>query len=273
MKALIVSFILFTVSLSIHARTLDSEFHSLDKGHPGADHILRLMSGEVAFIPYGEKNLLKSIEELHQGDEIKVTLDKKQNLVAVELLKTSEFKRSWEKETDDSFVASVLSLKQAGTVFKRMSKKYQNKSQCFNRAHIWVHDENAKYKTNLNKVFLFFTSRYIRKYRFHWWFHVTPMAYVGGRDFRNWRMLDRRYTKGPLQPKTWTNIFIKSKRTCKVADKFSEYFNNQNTQDCYMIKASQYYLVPSDLDMLETEGIERTGFDPVEVEHARWEAF
>ena len=86
-------------------------------------------------------------------------------------------------------------------------------------------------------------------------------------------MLDRRYTHGPLSPKTWTDIFIYTKRACKVVTKYSSYENNQRSQDCYLIPASMYYVVPSDLERHESESIARTDFEMMEVEYARWEAF
>lgn len=264
--------------LSLHsfADTFISKIQSIDKGKRGEDHLVLLSTGEVAFMESRQKTLLAELERSHKNhDTLEVVLSKNHKLISFEIVLPDDRNESLETrfDTDEDEVPSIVTLKGAQTIFKRMSKRYQNKSQCFNRAHIWVYDEFMKSGTKLNKVFLFFTSRYIRKYRYHWWFHVTPMAYVGGSRFANWRMLDRRYTKGPLQSKTWTNIFIKSKRTCKVVTTFSQYFNNQEGQDCYMIRSSQYYLVPSDLDMLEVQGKEKTSFDPIEVEHARWEAF
>ncbi len=73
--------------------------------------------------------------------------------------------------------------------------------------------------------------------------------------------------------KTWTDVFIKSKRSCKVVSKYSAYFDNQRSQDCYMIPVSMYYVVPSDIARLEETGEERTAYEDVEIEHALWEAF
>ena len=55
--------------------------------------------------------------------------------------------------------------------------------------------------------------------------------------------------------------------------KYSDYSDYQNEQDCYLFPASMYYVVPSDLDRLESTGEERTSFDPDEVDYALWEAF
>jgi hypothetical protein len=199
-------------------------------------------------------------------------LDKGSNLEKSKII-ASPFQPYSEKDPDVPYTPSVISYAKAQSIFTKMRKDYQQDSQCFNRAHIWTFEEFQRSETYLNKVFLFFTSRYIRNHRYHWWFHVTPMAYVGGNKFTNWRMLDRRYTHGPLTPKTWTDIFIYTKRACKVVSKYSSYENNQRSQDCYLIQASMYYVVPSDLERLESESVARTDFEMLEVEYARWEAF
>lgn len=108
------------------------------------------------------------------------------------------------------------------------------------------------------KVFLFFTESYIRRYRFNWWFHVTPATFVS--NLKSPRTLDRRYTTGPRQTKTWSDIFIRSKRTCKEVEKFDDFWLNQQKEDCYHIHASMYYVIPRDLEKRDLSGLEKTEF-------------
>jgi hypothetical protein len=223
-KNLIFTLLLLGTSFSVVAASVTSKIHSLDTGKKGKPHLLKLTTGEVAFIEFGDKSLLKQLEQSQiRGDRVQIELDKNHNLIGLRVLSAPKdiIFNDHLIDTEEDYLPSIITSKKATSIFSKMSRKYQKKSQCFNRAHIWVYDEFSRSGTKLNKVFLFFTSRYIRKYRFHWWFHVTPMAYVGGKEFKNWRMLDRRYTKGPLQSKAWTDIFMKSKRTCPVVYTFN----------------------------------------------------
>ena len=113
---------------------------------------------------------------------------------------------------------------------------------------------------------MFFTTRYIRKYKFHWWFHVTPMFYV--KSFKSPRTLDRRYTSGPRQTKTWSDVFVKSKRRCKKVKTFDDFWLNQEKEDCYHIYASMYYVIPRDLEKRDITGKEKTEFSEKEIQRA-----
>src|SRR5690606_5114643 len=103
----------------------------------------------------------------------------------------------------------VKSYNSALAIHNRMRKDYTKHGECYNRAHIWAYEEHEKKGTNLMKIFMFFTERYIRNYKFGWWFHVTPMVYMANKSSP--RTLDRKYTSGPRQTKVWSDVFIKSK--------------------------------------------------------------
>lgn len=279
MKLFVWSFFFLILSLNVLASTIQGQISSIDIGLQDEPHLIKLSDGQVAFIEYGEKNLLKKIEKsFEQKDWLELTLGTRNSLKSIQVI-PPQFSYDTRNqypdlnEPGDPYIPTVVTLTKAKNIFIKMRKNYQTKSQCFNRAHIWTYEEFMRSATNMNKVFLFFTSKYIRTYRFNWWFHVTPMMYVGGTKFSNWKMLDRRYTTTPLSPKTWTDIFIKSKRSCKVVSKYSAYHENQRSQDCYMIPVSMYYVVPSDIARLEETGEQRTAYEEVEIEHALWEAF
>lgn len=261
------------------AEMIISQVHSIEKGSPGKDHLIKFENGRAAFIHEEDKTTLKLFyDSFMKRQWIKVSIDEKNLLKELRPARPGfifgeDPPTGGPEEEFPPFKPSVVSPDRALSIFNRMRRDYKQNSQCFNRAHIWTYDEYKKRNYSLNKVFLFFTSRYIRNYNYHWWFHVTPMVYVGGRNQSNWRMLDRRYTKGPLYSKTWTDIFIKTKRTCKVVEKYSEYNDNQYGRDCYLIPVSMYYVVPSDLEGIESEGQERKSFEETEIEYALWEAF
>lgn len=263
-------------SFQVLAAKIQSQIHSLDKGTNGEPHLVKLTSGQVAFLEFEDKTLLKQIEaSLLRKDWLELTLGNSLTLQSIQII-APQYEPNYIpglNESTDPYVPTVMTLTKAQSIFSKMRRNYQADSQCFNRAHVWTYEEFTRSQANLNKVFLFFTNRYIRNYRFHWWFHVTPMTYVGGTRFSNWKMLDRKYTSGPLSPKTWTDIFMKSNRSCPVVAKYSEYREHQTTEDCYMFPASMYYVVPSDLERLERTGEERTSYDPDDVDYALYEAF
>lgn len=268
MKTLI--FLLLIMS-SAYGETILSQIDSIDMGKQGEPHLVLLKEGRVAFVPFHKKKVLA---RLNKNAIIEFQLNHKSELTGfreIEVATPSDGFHTFESE--DPYTPSVVTLKTAGSIFTKMRRGWTAKGQCFNRAHIWTYEEFKRTGTKLNKVFMFFTSRYIRKYKYKWWFHVTPMVYVGGLKQTNWKMLDRRYTKGPIRSKTWSDIFIKTKKACKVVNVYSHYRENQSTQDCYFFPVSMYYVVPSDLARLENTGEERTEYDPIDVEHALWDGF
>jgi len=271
--------LLMALALSFNAfsETIRDQIHSLDKGKNGQDHLVKLNTGRVAFIDFYEKSVLREIEaSMNRNDWLELKLGRKSELEEFKIISPEEVDRSSSIEPvkiQDPYTPSVVTSAKATSIFNKMRQKWTTKGQCFNRAHIWTYEEHKRSGLNSNKVFLFFTSRYIRNYRFGWWFHVTPMVYVGGTKNLNMRMLDRRYTSGPRTSKTWTDIFIKSKTTCPIISKYSYYRDNQRSRDCYLLPTSMYYLVPSDIDRREYDGAERTSYDELDIVHAYWDAF
>jgi hypothetical protein len=279
MKYFLVAILLQIFSFQVLAEKIRGQISSLDIGVNGQEHLVKLSEGQVAFIDFSQKALLDQIvKSFKRKDWLEFTLGSKNTLQSIKIIAPQFFYDTTDHATlirsaEDPYRPTVMTLTNAKSIFSKMRKDYQQKSQCFNRAHIWTYEEFIRSATNMNKVFLFFTSRYIRSHHFGWWFHVTPMVFVGGTKQSNWKILDRRYTKGPINSKTWTDIFIRTKKTCKVVNKYSSYHEHQQSQDCYMIPVSMYYVVPSDIERLESTGEERIGYEEVEVEYAEWEAF
>ena len=136
-------------------------------------------------------------------------------------------------------------------MFATMRRGIRNRSQCYNRAHVWAWELNKKVyndrKIQVGKIWLFFTRKYIREYRYKWWFHVSPFVDVNS----ELRVMDRKFTKGPLPEKTWTDIFIYSKQRCTEVYKYSDYRDHQFATHCYVIKSSLYYWQPYQVDNVE----------------------
>jgi hypothetical protein len=257
------------------AERFSSTIHSISFGTNNGPHLVRFDNSRVGFIQHDDVKMTIALEATHKsGEEIEVELNHENQLV-------SALNRGpGNHEDDEGFVMSdhnsftptvVSSWNAAATVFRRMRRDYTSKGECFNRAHIWSYEEHRLSNFNSMKVFMFFTDRYIRKYNFHWWFHVTPMTYV--QSLRSPRVLDRRYTSQPIQTKTWSDIFIRSKLQCRKVEKFDDYFLNQRSQDCYHIHTSMYYVVPRDIERRDLTGSEKTEWVERQIQRAYKDGF
>ncbi|MBA2405643.1 MAG: hypothetical protein H0V66_12775 [Bdellovibrionales bacterium] len=258
------------------ADSFTTQIHSVDHGKKGQKHLILLTNGHTAFIDSNQKSLIEAVEQsLENRDTVHISLDRKLNVISIQTVvpEREEPQNEITSEEIMSYDPSIISYTTAQNVFRNMRRDYQNDSQCYNRAHIWTFEEFKRSSLKSSKLFLFFTSRYIRRYNYKWWFHVTPMVYVGGTAQSNWRALDRRYTSGPLTTKTWTNIFMHNNALCPVVYKYSSYRNNQQSQDCYLIPTSMYFWQPRDIEREERTGYVKTQYFTSETNHAYWEAF
>lgn len=163
-------------------------------------------------------------------------------------------------------------MEDAYKIYNEMRTDYQEEAQCTNMAHVWVYEEFKRSGLQAQKMFLFFTKSYIRRFRFGWWFHVSPMVQVKKEHSVERVILDRRYTSLPLDPKNWTDHFIKSGRSCREVSRFSDYWNYQQSEDCYLIEATMYDWQPRDV-RLKQKGIVKKAFLKGEIQHAYNEAF
>lgn len=260
MKYLLLTFIISVFSQAALAERFHSTVHSIDYGKADQDHLVRFDNGRVSFLK-PIKNKLLTLIELNTSTQriLKVRVDDKNQISDVIVTSDiSQIEQEMMLNPEPFKPAVVKTLNEALKIHNKMRRDFTKNGECFNRAHIWTYEEYNRSKMNLSKIFMFFTTRYIRKYKFHWWFHVTPMVYVG--SLKSPRTLDRRYTTGPRQTKTWSNTFVKSKRTCKIVSKFDDYYLNQQKEDCYHIYSSMYYVIPRDLEKRDLTGIEKSEF-------------
>lgn len=265
--------VLFLINFS-YAEVFNSSIYSIDYSVvPGSPTIIMFENGRVAFINKNQHHKLPEI--LKRKGTLEIEVDKDLNFIKAVpskvILSPVSSKEFYGPQVN--YEPSVIDPEFAFTIFERMRKNYQGNSQCYNRAHVWAWEEFQKSGLNSVKLFMFFTSRYIRNYRYKWWFHVTPMTYVSGGDIPEILTLDRRFSKTPLPLKAWTDIFIHSKRDCPIVSKYSDYRNNQYKEDCYLIPVSMYYWQPRDIDHFEKTGKEKTSFISSEVNWAYYEAF
>lgn len=161
----------------------------------------------------------------------------------------------------------LQSLENVTSIFKKMvTVKDSNYSQCFKRAHMWAFDMWKDQGIKSEKLFIFYTRRYVELEDFKWWFHVAPMVTAGGVEY----VLDGTFMDKPMTVEAWKNYFIKSNKiTCPVVDKYQDYENKQMSRLCFLMKVPMHYFRPADIEARDKEGAERNQWKLSEIQDAR----
>lgn len=147
------------------------------------------------------------------------------------------------------------------SIFYSMRTDTKKDSQCYNRAHVWNWEIHNKFitsdndKVHMGKLWIFFTTRYIREYNYNWWFHIAPYMKVSynSEDI----VLDRAFFNTPLTQTQWSNFFMQNNAYCPEVKKYSDYEKRQKTEYCYHIKTSSYYWQPWHIEQFESHNIDR----------------
>lgn len=258
--------LLMIISSPLWAERFEDHIHSVSEGKSGEEHLLYLISGRVIFVdqsrpPYYHPDDFKS------GDRVELEVDEKLTLVSLTSLPPQENLETGQLMGPEVEQPTVLaSHENANRIFRGMNRSYKQGTECSDRAHIWAYEEWKKNSLISNKVFLFFTNTYIRRYRFYWWFHVSPYTLVrhdNGQIIEH--VLDRKYTSFPTHMKSWTDVFIRSKRTCPVST-YRHYRENKNgPEHCFLVKTSMFYRLPYHVRLMEDRGVIKTRFSQGEV--------
>ncbi len=206
---------------------------------------------------------------------VKVEIDTHGNVIGAKLAGQSKVKAASRfKIQAQAYEPTVISsLETADEYFWEMNGRAKKRSQCFNRAHVWANDMWNRHSVKSMKVFLFFTTKYIRQYRYKWWFHVSPYVLVDINGKAEERVLDRAFTDAPYEMKAWTDEFMQNEAYCPTVAKYSEYNNNQYAQSCYLMKVPMYYWEPNNLELMETETVPQRSWNQSEVSTAWKQAF
>jgi hypothetical protein len=161
----------------------------------------------------------------------------------------------------------LQSIETATDIFKGMlNDGDRRRSQCFKRAHMWAFDMWSKMGISSQKVFIFYTQRYIQLEDFEWWFHVAPVVVVKGEEY----VLDGTFMSKPITVTEWKNYFIKSEKiTCPVASNYSEYSKNQWSRLCFLMKVPMYFFSPLNIEDRDTKNIPRNHWVLEELQDAR----
>lgn len=269
-KLLLLLMTIFLSSMS-WADTIQDTVYSVDRGENGQETLIKFMNGRVAFIDEKDLDEVQNLMSL-EGQKIRVEVDNRLTVQSLTTLPQDEkFKEENSEELlnqndSNKMVPTIIpSWSQALTIWRGMNRSYKSQTECTDRAHVWAYEEWKKYGLNSTKTFLFFTNTYIRAYRYNWWFHVSPSALISeyGKDVEH--IFDRRYASMPLHMKTWTDIFIRSKRSCPSST-YRFYRNNRNgSEHCFVVRADMFYRLPLHVRNLEDYGTVKTQFSNGEV--------
>lgn len=233
---------------------------------------------EVIDLAYEAMELKKEITLKLVDVSINKILGLREHISAIEL-KSSESafpEINFELETDiptplDNYDMTVLpDMESALKLFRTQATRTRRRSQCYNRAHVWSYELSKKKfngeRIKTGKVWLFFTRKYIKQYKYKWWFHISPIIKVAGQSEDI--VLDRKFSRNPLPLTVWKDIFMKNDAPCPTVKYYSDYNNNQWINHCYYIKSSMYYWQPFNIENLEKGEPEKRIWDKSELVRA-----
>jgi hypothetical protein len=259
----------------IAASELITQIHDIDYGFRSEDEVLIfLTSGDVAKLRPSSAHLSKKI--IIKKNWYKITMDRDRFITKIEptilprpKIETNEVLPTLLQEYVPTTVAS---MSVARSLF-REARYNPKESQCFNRAMVWTYEWWKKHSVRSNKILIFFTRNYIRRYNFEWWFHIAPYVHIMDEGKVIERVMDRKYTNGPLAFDSWTKIFMRNDASCTVITKYSEYADYPYAGDCKILRTHMYTYQPADLQMYEAWGYTKENFNIDEVRSAYLEAF
>jgi hypothetical protein len=260
MRMMLIPLLTLALTTPALAERIKDTIDSISVGNNGEDHLIFLQNGRVLF--------LDPREELPKvGQRIEVELDEDNKLLSILTLPPKE-KATEEKEFSYAMDEDATILDSYGdltTLFNRMNRSWKANTECTDRAHIWSYEEWKRSGHVSKKVFLFFTNTYIRRYNYHWWFHVSPYNLVKDGNSTIEYVVDRKYTSTPRTMKSWTDIFIKSKRSCPVATYRHYRANKYGSEHCFAVKSNMYNRLPLHVRNEEDSGRVQTAFSTSEV--------
>lgn len=167
------------------------------------------------------------------------------------------------------YITNFYDPSRVQSVFNAQRTDTRKKSQCYNRAHVWSWEmkrftEQGR-PVQPGKMWLFFTKKYIRAYKYKWWFHVAPFVQLNNQD----TVMDRKFLRGPISRRGWTDFFITPRTQCQVISSYSQYTSNPYAGDCFLMRTSVHYHQPYQIENLESgRGQAQTSWQEWELKRA-----
>jgi hypothetical protein len=274
----ILALVTFLLSLPLLATTqISSGIYDIDfaKGQQ-SENLVLLNTGQVARMPSGKTFLLNKLMRDQKRNLIyNFILDEERFIVDAQVIGEETKKTSplMTNKSVQTYVPTTIASMNIAKKYFREARYNPKDSQCFNRAIVWTYEWWRKHSLKSNKLLIFFTRTYIRRYNFEWWFHIAPYVHVIDEGKVVERMMDVKYTRGPIDFRRWTNIFTNRDPECPVITKFSDYADNPYIGDCYIQRTNMYTYQPADLQMYEAWNYVKDKFLMTEVKQAYLEAF
>jgi hypothetical protein len=266
------------VSLPLLAATsVTTQVYDIDYGKGNQETLVLLNSGQVAKVSSAKSDILSRLtDKSAKHQSFNFTLDDDRYILAIEEVEGPMMTPVAPPEMNmvkSSYVPTTVDSMATLKKYHKEARYNPKDSQCFNRAMVWTYEWWRNHSLKSNKILIFFTRTYIRRYNFEWWFHIAPYAHVMDNGKVVERVLDVKYTSGPRTFRQWTDTFTTKDPECPVITKFSEYADNPYTGQCYIIRTNMYTYQPADLQMNEAWNYVKDKFIMSEVRGAYLEAF
>ncbi len=266
MRKVLTFLICIMITSAAFAERFIDTIHSVSKDQEDQERLVYLTNGRIFFF----NSQYFSPDDFMTGDRVEVEVDKNNRLLSVKSLpKTFAKEEGFDAFDNISEDATILpDYSEASRIFNGMNRNYYNRTECTDRAHVWSYEEWKKHKLISRKVFMFFTSTYIRKYNYKWWFHVSPYALVKENEIVTEYVMDRRFINTPLTMKAWSDVFIQSKKSCPVSTYAHYRANNYGPEHCFHVKSHMYNRLPLHVENEENTGQSRSQFNSSEVNYS-----
>ena len=272
-------FLLWLISIPVLATTeFSSSIYEIDLATNNQNvNLVLLANGKVVKIPNEKSDLLESLIESKKSQQTySFVIDEDRFIIEAKPIPSPlKLKLNQKSQFSDTFTfipTTIASMDIARRYFKEA--RYNPKdSQCFNRAMVWTYEWWRRHSLKSNKILIYFTRSFIRRYDFDWWFHIAPYVHVMDNGTVVERVLDVKYGHGPMEFRKWTNLFTKRSPECPVVTKFSDYADYPFTGDCFIQRTNMYTYQPADLQMNEAWNYVKEDFLMDEVKQAYREAF
>jgi hypothetical protein len=266
------------LSLPLMAATeITTKINDIDYGHrPGDEVLVFLTSGHVAKINQSNSILMPDFSKLQSKDKwFKIKLDDNRFITNIKQTE-APYKETFKFTKPMSFqnyVPTTIASMEVAQKYHRNARYNPKDSQCFNRAMVWTYEWWKNHSLRSNKILIYFSRTYIRRYNFEWWFHIAPYVHVMHEGKVVERVMDVKYTRGPIEFGRWSNIFMRNDAPCNVITKYSDYADYPYSGECYFQRTNMYTYQPADLQMNEAWGYTKTNFLMDEVRGAYLEAY
>jgi hypothetical protein len=276
--------LLFIFSIQCFANTeIETGIIDVDYGLKSDDEILVFLeSGLVTKLDQTmEKkiyNIIKREKSYLKKQKYKIIIDDRRFIKSIEEVDKNSLVPSHNKFlplNNNVYVPTTIeSMEVAKKYFREARRTSKPETQCFNRAMVWSYEWWLKHSLKSNKLLVFFSRTFIRRFNFEWWFHIAPSIHVMERDKVVEKVMDVKYSSGPISFQRWTDIFTRGKKyVCPIITKYSDYADYPYTGECYLYRTSMYTYQPADLQMSEAWNYQKDNFIFEEVKGAYLEAF